>query len=177
MLGQETLYGQAPGRRESSLPLTFTNAGPMNTASPIAETSDAETPRVETPPAQTQAAQTQAAAAPGVLAGVDLSQPLRAIGTEPFWSVEIRPDGLVYGGVDRPETKIANPGAVVHGEKAIIAAKDASGAGLTIALHTAQCSDGMSDRVYRLEVEIAYMHETLKGCADSQPAIDSPPRP
>ena len=30
--------------------------------------------------------------APTMVGGVDLSQPLRAIGTEPFWGVEITPD-------------------------------------------------------------------------------------
>ena len=37
-----------------------------------------------------------------VLAGVDLGKPVRALGTEPFWSVEITPDGLVYTRVDQP---------------------------------------------------------------------------
>ena len=140
---------------------------PANAPAPIAET-----PGAATPPAQTQAAP-----APVVMAGVDLSRPARAIGTEPFWSVEIRPDGLVYSGVDRPETKMTNPGAEVYGEKAIIAAKDAAGVDFAIALRAAQCSDGMSDRVYRLEVEVAYKGERLKGCADSQAALDASPSP
>ena len=38
------------------------------------------------------AAEPQAAA---VLGGVDLGQPVRALGTEPFWSVEITPDALI----------------------------------------------------------------------------------
>lgn len=117
------------------------------------------------------------APAPVVLAGVDLSQPLRAIGTEPFWSVEIKSDGLVYGGVDRPERKMANPRAEVHGDAVIIAAKDAAGVDFAIALRAAQCSDGMSERVYRLEVEVAFKGETLKGCADSQAALDASPTP
>ena len=35
-----------------------------------------------------------AAAEPRALAGVDLDQPLRVLGTEPFWAVEITPAGL-----------------------------------------------------------------------------------
>jgi uncharacterized membrane protein len=47
---------------------------------------------------------------PRALAGVDLDQPVRVLGTEPFWAVEIKPDGLTYSGVDRAEQKAANPG-------------------------------------------------------------------
>jgi len=69
----------------ASLAVLMAACQPANAPTPIAET-----PGIKAPPAPAQAA-----AAPVVLAGVDLSQPLRAVGTEPFWSVEIRPDGLV----------------------------------------------------------------------------------
>jgi uncharacterized membrane protein len=134
-------------------------------------------PVADAPVSKRPGAQAQTAPAPVVLAGVDLSQPVRAIGTEPFWSVEIRQDQLVYSGVDRPETKMTNPGAEVHGDAAIIAAKDAAGADFAVALRAAQCSDGMSDRVYPLAAEITYKGETLKGCANSQAALDTGPRP
>lgn len=151
----------------ASMAVLIAACQPANAPAPIAETQGAATPL----------AQTQAAPASVVMAGVDLSQPARAIGTEPFWSVEIRPDGLVFSGVDRSETKMTNPGAEVHGDAAIIAAKDAAGVDFAIALRAAQCSDGMSDRAYRLEVEVAYKGERLKGCADSQAALDASPSP
>lgn len=113
---------------------------------------------------------------PVELGGVDFSQPIRALGTEPFWAVEIKPDALVYSGVDRPETKMTNPGPRMEGGAAVIAA-DAGGQPFTITLRESQCSDGMSDRVYPLDVQVLYMGETLKGCANSQAALDALPPP
>jgi len=100
--------------------------------------------------------------------GVDLAQPARALGTEPFWSVEITPEALVYSGVDRPEQRLANPGAKVSGSTAVIAAKDAAGEPLVVTLTAGECSDGMSDGVYPLNAEVKVGAETLKGCAASE---------
>lgn len=110
--------------------------------------------------------------APGIVGGVDLASPARALGTEPFWSVEIRPQELVLSGVDRPEVRFANPSARVDGETAVIAAE-----GLTVTLKAATCSDGMSDRTYPLEAEVKVGAEVLKGCAESQAVLDAGPRP
>lgn len=107
--------------------------------------------------------------------GVDLTQPVRALGTEPFWSVEITPQQLIYSGVDRPEQEIANPGAKVSGSTAVIEAKDASGAPFTVTLKAAECSDGMSDRTYPLEAEVKVGAETLKGCAASEDFLKAQP--
>ena len=40
-----------------------------------------------------------------VLAGVDLTKPVLARGTEPFWSVELTGTEMVYAGLDRPEQR------------------------------------------------------------------------
>jgi uncharacterized membrane protein len=108
-----------------------------------------------------------------VIGGVDFSAPVRALGTEPFWGVEITPRELVVSGVDRPEMRVANPGVQMQGDAAVIAAGDQ----LTITLRDVDCSDGMSDRVYALEAEVKLGAETLKGCADSQATLDAQPRP
>ena len=134
-------------------------------------------PAPEAPAAAPQAAEPAPAASPVVIGGVDLSQAVRAVGTEPFWGVEIKPDELVYSGVDRPETKMANPGPRMEGDRVVIAAQDAGGEAFTVTLRGAECSDGMSDRVYPLEAEVHYRGETLKGCAISQAAMDAGPRP
>ncbi len=107
--------------------------------------------------------------------GVDLAQPVRALGTEPFWSVEITPQQLIYSGVDRPEQEIVNPGAKVSGSTAVIEAKDAVGASFVITLKAAECSDGMSDRIYPLEAEVKVGAETLKGCAASEDFLKAQP--
>lgn len=102
------------------------------------------------------------------IGGVDLAKPMRVLGTEPFWGIEISADGLVFTGVDRPEFHAPNPGARIEGEMAVIAARDPNGLALTIRLKPAKCSDGMSDWVYPLEAEVTLGPETLKGCAAPQ---------
>jgi len=110
--------------------------------------------------------------APGIVGGVDLAAPVRALGTEPFWGVEITPQELVLSGVDRPEARFTNPGARIDGQTAVIAAE-----GLMLTLKASSCSDGMSDRTYRLEAEVKVGAEVLKGCAESQAVLDAGPRP
>lgn len=109
---------------------------------------------------------------PVVIGGVDLSMPVRVSGTEPFWGVDITPGTLAFSGVDRAELLLPNPGAAMQGEAAVIAAE-----GLTITLRPSTCSDGMSDRVYRLEAEVMLGAERLKGCAETQAALDAMPKP
>ncbi len=115
--------------------------------------------------------------APLMLGEIDLGKPMRALGTEPFWGVEIKPDEVVFTGVDRPEFRAPNPGARIQGAVAVIAAKDAAGAEIVITLRPDQCSDGMSDFVYPMNAEVAFAGETLKGCAASQTTLDERPRP
>lgn len=112
------------------------------------------------------------APAPVVIGGVDLSTQVRVSGTEPFWGIDMTPGTLVFTGVDRAELRLANPGVVMQGGSAVIAAE-----GLTIALRPATCSDGMSDLVYRLEAEVVLGAEQLKGCAETQAALDARPKP
>jgi uncharacterized membrane protein len=113
----------------------------------------------------------------GLEVGIEISQPLRALGTEPFWGVEIEFDELVFSGVDRPEARMANPGPSLQEGNFVIAARDTDGQTFTLTMREVQCSDGMSDRVYPLEAEVQYKGETLKGCASSQAALDALPPP
>ena len=106
------------------------------------------------------------------IGGVDHSKPMRALGTEPFWGIEMTPTELVFTGVDRPEFHAPNPGARIEGEIAIIKARDPQGLALTIKLTPAKCSDGMSDWVYPLEAEVQLGPETLKGCAAPQTLLE-----
>lgn len=114
-----------------------------------------------------EAATTPAPETPTVLGGVDLGQPLRAIGTEPFWAVEIRPDALVYSGLDRPEQRASNPEPVIQGTTAVYATATGAGTTLVVTLIDTDCSDGMSDRTYPLAARVEIGEETLNGCAAS----------
>jgi uncharacterized membrane protein len=122
-----------------------------------------------------QPAAEKAPAAPAearTLAKVDLDQPLRVLGTEPFWAVEITPAGLTYSGVDRPEQKAANPGPALQGTVAVWTTATGAGTPLVVTLMATDCSDGMSDRTYPLTARVELGDESLTGCAASIAAIE-----
>ena len=106
------------------------------------------------------------------LAKVDLDQPLRVMGTEPFWAVEITPTGLTYSGVDRPEQKAANPGPALQGTVAVWTTETVAKTPLVVTLTATDCSDGMSDRTYPLTAKVEIGGESLTGCAASSAAIE-----
>ncbi len=123
----------------------------------------------------TESAAPAADAPPVVLAGVDLNQPLRAVGTEPFWGVDITPSSLAYSGLDRPEQRASNPGPVIQGTTAVYATATEAGTALVVTLIATECSDGMSDRVYPLTAKVELGEETLNGCAASVAFLNSQP--
>ncbi len=127
----------------------------------------------ETPPAETPAPP----APPAVLGGVDLNQPLRALGTEPFWGVDITPQTLVYSAVDHPGLTVPNPGPTIQGTTAVYAAAGPDGATLVVTLIATECSDGMSDRIYPLTARVELGSQTLNGCAASVAFLNSQPAP
>lgn len=112
-----------------------------------------------------------------MLGEVDLSRPLRALGTEPFWGVEVSLDEIVFTGVDRADFRAVGPVLRLAGAGAVFTAEDASGAELTLTLKPDKCSDGMSDWVYPLSAEVTFGGETLSGCAASQTMLDERPKP
>jgi len=106
-----------------------------------------------------------------VLAGVDLTRPLRALGTEPFWAVELTGTEIVYTGVDRPEQRAPQSPPVVQGTTASFEAETTTGTPISIMIAATECSDGMSDRTYPLSAIVRIGDETLTGCAASVAAL------
>lgn len=102
-----------------------------------------------------------------VLGEVILTEPLRALGTEPFWAVNIDGDGLVYSGVDRPEERAPNAGPQMAGTTAMWSGQTDQGRVLSVTLIETPCSDGMSDRTYPLTARVEIGEELLNGCAAS----------
>jgi len=114
----------------------------------------------------TQDAQAFAAVAP--------SASISMLGTEPFWGLDIEPNGDDDGftarysspedieGTSFPVTRFAgNNGLGFSGEF------DAAGEGeqaVQIALTPGECSDGMSDRSYPYTATISLGDTTLRGC-------------
>lgn len=106
-----------------------------------------------------------------VLGGVDLGQPVRALGTEPFWGVDVGPDGIAYEGVDVPR-EVAPRGEVqLMGTMAVFTGQTDKGRAITVTLIDTDCSDGMSDRLYPLTARVEIGDKTLQGCAASRTAV------
>ncbi len=110
---------------------------------------------------------------PVELGGVNLDQPLRALGTEPFWGVDVTANELLYSGVDRPERRATHDGPEVMGTVATWQGTTPDGDGMTLTLMATECSDGMSDRTYPLTARLQVGDETLNGCAASTAAIET----
>lgn len=110
-----------------------------------------------------------------VLGGVDLGQPVKAVGNEPFWSVTMDGRTMTYGGPDRPEQRAAQPSPKIQGTTATFAGETAKGNALEVTLIATECSDGMSDRTYPLVARVKVADETLTGCAAASDSFTTAP--
>ena len=108
-----------------------------------------------------------------VLGGVDLAQPVRALGTEPFWSVELTGTEMVYTTPGPIEQRAPKPVPVVQGTTATYETEMADGVELRVTLVATECSDGMSDRTYPLTAMVKVGEQELAGCAAASAAIMS----
>ena len=108
-----------------------------------------------------------------VLGGVDLSRPVRLLGTEPFWGIDLTGTEIVYSGADRPEQRGPQPQPTIQGTVATLETTTTAGTDIAITLTATECSDGMSDRTYPLTALVKVGEETLMGCAASTAAIMS----
>lgn len=111
---------------------------------------------------------------PPVLGGVDLAQPVRALGTEPFWSVELAGTEMVYTPLDpQARAHAPQPNPVVQGTTATYETETADGTALRVILVATECSDGMSDRTFPLTAMVKLGDLDLTGCAASAAAVMS----
>ena len=106
----------------------------------------------------------QATVTPQAAAAAPAEERFVALGTEPFWSVEVTPGQLRYS---TPEDI---PGA------AFAALRSENGAGITytgtlkgqkaaLRIAAGECSDGMSDTVYAYRATFTLAAQELRGCA------------
>ena len=124
-------------------------------------------------PAQEPAPPPEAPEPAPVLGGVDLAQPVRALGTEPFWIVELTGTEMVYTAPEPPEQRAPQPNPVVQGTTATWETETADGTTLSVTLIATECSDGMSDRTYPLTAMVKLGERELTGCAASTAAVMS----
>jgi uncharacterized membrane protein len=122
-------------------------------------------------PAEAPAPPPEVPAPAPVLGGVDLAGPVRALGTEPFWSVDLTGTEMVYTTPEPPEQRAPRPDPLIQGTTATWEAETADGTTLKVTLIATECSDGMSDRTYPLTAMVKVGDRDLTGCAASTAAI------
>ncbi|MEG1453113.1 COG3650 family protein [Brevundimonas sp.] len=105
------------------------------------------------------------------LATVALDAPIRVLGTEPFWNVEIAPAGLVLTRIDQQPLTAPNNGFEANGNVVLWTSAMPDQTPIKITLTGTDCSDGMSDRIYPLSAMVEIGTETLTGCAASVEAL------
>lgn len=118
---------------------------------------------------------TPAAEPSHVLGGVDLDQPVKALGNEPFWYVTMDGKTMTYGGPDRPEQRATQSPPHIQGTTATFSGETATGRALEVTMIATECSDGMSDRTYPLVARVKVGDETLTGCAAANASFTTAP--
>lgn len=89
------------------------------------------------------------------------------LGTEPFWGIDITPDGEGFvARYSSPENLDGSQFAVSRfaGNNGIGFSGSLDGQAVQIALTPGQCSDGMSDRTYPYTATVALGDAVLYGC-------------
>ena len=88
----------------------------------------------------------------------------RAVGTEPFWSLTITSDRIIYDDVENRRTAVRKPRAQSANGNVYYRAR-----GMTVAIRNQECSDGMSDRRFADTVRVRIGRRTLNGCGRAYP--------
>lgn len=102
--------------------------------------------------------------------GVTATAPVkyRCTGTEPFWSLDISPEGIVFQSpesspVTYPYTGPENKAESIEFNTTLNTGTEKST--LKVLLTPGNCSDGMSDIQYPYSAEIVRDGQRLRGCA------------
>ena len=114
---------------------------------------------------------------PVVIGGIDLLEPVRVLGTEPFWAVDIAEDRVILTRPGVGDVTAPTSSPVVTGTMAVYSGTTDTGQTLVLTLIATECSDGMSDRVYPLTARVELGEETLNGCGNTLQALTRAPAP
>ena len=86
-----------------------------------------------------------------------------ALGTEPFWDIQVAGRTLTYSGPDI-ETKVMEAERTTSGETATYTGNH-EGTAFKLTMTRGSCNDGMSDNEYQYKVEWTFGDQTNQGCA------------
>jgi uncharacterized membrane protein len=132
-------------------------------ADPDSSPSDTATPSGITTPVETSSLTPTASTAGPAPVG-DIPVRFRAIGTEPFWSVQVQDGTLTYSTPDMPDG-LTVPATMRRSGEAMIHSATIDGKPLELEVTRQICSDGMSDTVYPLAVIRRIGPDVQRGCA------------
>lgn len=117
-----------------------------------------------------------AGSAPGTspdgFTAIAASESITAMGTEPFWNVEIAGDLATYATPDLPEGVTIGLKRFT-GQGGLGFSGELEGRNFDLLITPGSCSDGMSDRSYPYVATLQLGNERREGCAytDSEPFI------
>lgn len=103
-----------------------------------------------------------------VLGGVNFSQPVRILGTEPSWAITADDTDILLERPDFAPRHFTPSRFHIQNGQAELRSTD-----LSIVVKPETCSDGMSDRTYPLTAVVRIGEEVLKGCAIAKAELDS----
>ncbi|MGH9203375.1 MAG: COG3650 family protein [Vicinamibacterales bacterium] len=102
-----------------------------------------------------------------------IALPIRALGTEPFWALDIDSASLRFTTPDDQRGIHFPPIAPSVAGDTVAWVGETERAAFDVRIWREQCSDGMSDRVYPYSARVRVDGTTYKGCADTRPAGSS----
>lgn len=96
-----------------------------------------------------------------------LANDLRILGTEPFWGIEISKTtrSATYSRVGEADVALSYPEESRGQDGAAVLTSTSPQGEVVMTIRKQDCSDGMSDRTYPWDAEVAFKGEALKGCA------------
>ena len=91
----------------------------------------------------------------------------KAVGTEPFWALELDGREMVFTEANAQAQRVAEPQPrAIHG----FAGDIFQGKRINLNIvHGQRCSDGMSDRVYPDKVQVSVDGRSFEGCGGVEP--------
>ncbi|MGH6787346.1 MAG: COG3650 family protein [Novosphingobium sp.] len=130
----------------------------------LAACRDAPEAPATAPSATSAVAESSAAPSPPPSPTPAPAERFQALGTEPFWSVEVEGEQLRYVTPEnQPGTAFAAKRA--RENSAQVWAGTLEGQSFVLRIAPGTCSDGMSDTVYAWTAQVAFGDTTLSGCA------------
>ena len=96
--------------------------------------------------------------------------PFRAIGTEPFWGLQITTEGLRFTTPDDPEGRRFPPVEPAARGDTLHWIADAGGVALDARIWPGECSDDMSDKRWTHTAAVQLEGTVYRGCAEARAA-------